>query len=250
MEALLLRFDAPLVSFGGPVVDQINPTRDFPGRAMLAGLFGNALGYRHGDAALLDALQRRLRYAAREDRPGRPFMDYQTVSFLTPHMREPGWTSYGHAEKRQSGVKVETSIRYRHYIADAVYLVVIGLAAGDGVDLDALDRAVQRPARPLFLGRKCCLPSTPLRYGRANVARLRDALTLTPRIERKDQRPRAGGETARLRAWWPVDEGAEVGRTIAVTDDMDWSNQIHVGRRYMQEAFVELTTATTGERAS
>jgi CRISPR system Cascade subunit CasE len=76
---LLLRFDAPLMSFGGTVVDQINPTRAFPGRAMLTGLFGNALGYRHGDA---DALARSsaLRWAAREDRPGRPFIDYQTVN--------------------------------------------------------------------------------------------------------------------------------------------------------------------------
>ena len=38
--------------------------------------------------------------------------------------------------------------------------------------------------------------------------------------------------------WWPVTEGTEVGHTVHFTDDMDWSNQMHVGRRAVQEATV------------
>ena len=253
VEVLLLRFDAPLMSFGGTVVDQINGTREHPGRAMLAGLFGNALGYRHGDAAALTALQQRIRWAAREDQPGRPFMDFQTVNFTAEFMWQ-GWTTHGRPEVREPKYRnpeTGTTIRYRHYLADALYLVAVALADGDGPDLDALDAAVQRPARPLFLGRKCCIPSTPLRYGRVSAARLRDALTHpgAPRIERRalglrDARP------ARLRAWWPLEEGADRGRTIAFTDDMDWENQLHVGRRYVQEAWVELVAAGAGGVAS
>jgi CRISPR system Cascade subunit CasD len=239
VDAILLRLDAPLMSFGGTVVDQINPTRDFPGRAMLAGLFGNALGYCHGDAAALSSLQSRLRWAAREDHPGRPFMDYQTVNLAADFMQE-GWTTRGYPEGRKGGDNV-TTIRYRHYLADAIYLVAVTLTAGEGVDVDALDAALQRPARPLFIGRKCCIPSTPLRFGRVSADRLRDALThpAAPRFER----PRRSRETplpARIRAWWPTEDGTEVGRTLAFTDDMDWENQIHVGRRYVQEAWVEL----------
>ena len=40
IEVLLLRFDAPLMSFGGPIVDQRGVTRDFPAASMLAGLIG------------------------------------------------------------------------------------------------------------------------------------------------------------------------------------------------------------------
>lgn len=248
MDALLLRLDAPLMSFGGTVVDQINPTREHPGRAMLAGLLGNALGYRHGDASALSTLQQRIRWAAREDQRGQPFMDYQTVNLAADFMQE-GWTTRGQPEGRKGGDNV-TTIRYRHYLADAVYVVAVTLAPGDGPDLDALDRAVQRPARPLFIGRKCCIPSTPLRYTRVTVDRLRDALTHpdVPRITRGLRRH--DGPSPRVRAWWPVDEGTEIGRTIAFTDDMDWENQLHVGRRYVQEAWVELPVPTSAKEAS
>lgn len=253
MEVLLLRFDAPLLSFGGTVVDQINATRDHPGRAMLTGLFGNALGYRHGDAAALSALQRRIRWAAREDQPGRPFMDFQTVNFTAEFMRQ-GWTTRGRPEVREakySKPETGTSIRYRHYLADALYLVAVALAEGDGPDLDALDAAVQRPARPLFLGRKCCIPSTPLRHGRVTTNRLRDALVHpdVPRIVRRGLTVRDEAHE-RVRAWWPIEDGTEIGRTLAFTDDMDWENQLHVGRRYVQEAWVELQTSAAKERAS
>lgn len=252
MDALVLRFDAPLMSFGGTVVDQINPTRDFPGRAMLAGLFGNALGYRHGDAAQLTALQGRIRWAAREDQKGRLFMDFQTVNFTAEFMKQ-GWTTRGRPEVRESKYSkpdTGTTIRYRHYLADALYVVAVSLAAGDGPDLDALEQAVQRPARPLFLGRKCCIPSAPLRFARVSAARLRDVLThpAVPRLTRPLMNRDATGD--RLRAWWPVDEGDELGRTIAFTDDMDWANQLHVGRRYVQEAWVELPPHRSREAAS
>lgn len=253
MDVLLLRLDAPLMSFGGTVVDQINTTRDFPGRAMLAGLLGNALGYDHREADRLDALQSRMRWAAREDQPGRPFLDYQTVNLASEHMAIPGWTTWGTVDRRESNAKITTAIRYRHYLADAVYVVAVSLLPGDGPDVDALDRAVQRPARPLFLGRKCCLPSTPLRYGRVETDRLRDALVhpSVPRIVRHGLRRGEEAPTPRVRAWWPVDEGTEVGRTLAFTDDMDWVNQLHVGRRYVQEAFVEVPAARAAqERAS
>lgn len=253
VDALLLRLDAPLMSFGGTVVDQINSTRDFPGRAMLAGLFGNALGYVHGEAAKLSSLQQRLRWAARADLPGHPFRDYQTVN-LTADFMHQGWTTRGRPEVRDPKYKKPkkgTTIRYRHYLADALYVVAVSLADGEGPSLDDLDRALQRPARPLFLGRKCCIPSTPLRYARVTAERLRDALTHpdAPRITRKFARAPEKRES-RLRAWWPIDEGTEIGRTIAFTDDMDWENQLHVGRRYVQEAWVELPLAQPEEKAS
>jgi len=40
-----------------------------------------------------------------------------------------------------------------------------------------------------------------------------------------------------LDAWWPADEGGDEpgARLIALTDDRDWPNQIHAGRRWMHE---------------
>ena len=45
MKALILRFDAPMVSFGGVTVDQHGFTDSYPGQAMLTGLIANALGW-------------------------------------------------------------------------------------------------------------------------------------------------------------------------------------------------------------
>jgi CRISPR system Cascade subunit CasD len=246
LDVLLLRFEAPLMSFGGALVDQINPTREFPGRSMLTGLFGNALGYRHQDADLLASLQSRIRWAAREDRRGQPFMDYQTVNLAAPYMLQ-GWTTRDAPEGRDGGDKNATTIRYRHYLADAAYVVAVALDDGAGPALDDLERALDRPARPLFLGRKSCLPSVPLRYGRVRVGRLRDALT------HPEARPLTRGEVTgarTLRAWWPVEDGTEQGRTVAFTDDMDWFNQIHVGRRYIQEGSVTVVAPSSREVAS
>ena len=50
MRALVLRFDAPLMSFGGVMVDQHGVIDRFPGTAMLTGLLANAL---HTNSCLL-----------------------------------------------------------------------------------------------------------------------------------------------------------------------------------------------------
>src|SRR4051812_36428554 len=99
-EFLLLRLEAPLMAFGGPMVDQIGRTRAFPGQAQVAGLLGNALGYRHQDADALEALQRRLLFAAALLRPGEPLRDYHTVDLGQPHLTGTGWTTRGAMETR------------------------------------------------------------------------------------------------------------------------------------------------------
>lgn len=236
LDVLLLRYDAPWMSFGGEVVDKFGVTRDFPGRAMLTGLLGNALGYDHAEPARLDGLQQRLRYAVRQDRAGVAVIDYQTVDLGQGFMRRPGWTTRGVPEERAGGSSDGTHIRYRHYLADAVYTVAVTLAGDGDPDLDAVERAVRSPERPLFLGRKNCLPSAPLVLGRARSPRLRDALLEVPRLPAARRRD----DSTTVKAWWPADEGTDTGRTLAITDDMDWTNQIHVGRRFMQESTLTL----------
>ena len=47
---LILHLDAPLMAFGAPIVDQHGETGDVPLPSMIAGLLGNALGYRRVEA--------------------------------------------------------------------------------------------------------------------------------------------------------------------------------------------------------
>lgn len=235
-EVLILRLDAPLLSFGGVRVDERGPTREFPPLAMIAGLLGNALGYGRHEAELLDRLQRRLRHAARCDRPGVLLTDFQTVDITQPFMSEPGWTTRGEPEGRGGGADARANlhIRHRDYWADAVYTVALSLdPEGESPDLAALERALREPERPLFIGRKPCLPAAPLLVERRAAASLVDALASATRIA--PERARSGA----LRAWVPEGEPVErPTRAIPVTDERDWANQIVVGRRIVFETTV------------
>lgn len=234
MEALLLRFDAPLMSFGGPAVDQVGVTEEFPARSMLAGLLANALGYDHRQAAQTQRLQERLRVAARRDRKGARLEDYQTVDLGQEPLRGGEWTTWGRPEKRAGAFSKDTHIRNRHYVADAVFTVAVTLQPTDEVPtLADIGRALQAPARPLFIGRKPCLPATPILVGTAQGRDLRSILEETPRVGMR-------GDSESLSAWWPAEEGGDEARTrlIPVTDDRDWVNQIHVGRRFVREGLI------------
>ena len=245
MDVVLLRFDAPLMSFGGVVVDQHNKTDPLPYRAMLAGLLANALGFTRRDEAALAVLQARVRYAARRDRKGAIVVDYQTVDFDPegPMASDLGWTTRGHLEERKGGEASEgTHIRHRHYLADAIVTVALALdPPGEEPSLRAVSEALRAPARPLFLGRKCCVPSGPVWLGETAAPSLRRALEQTPRAGAL----RVGGarrsDEDKLQAVWPQAEGGddETTRLWPRVEDRDPENAIHVGRRIYVEGLVD-----------
>lgn len=237
MDVVLLRFDAPLMSFGGVVVDQHNKTDPLPYRAMLTGLLANALGFTRRDEAALAALQTRIRYAARRDRKGALLIDYQTVDFDPngPMASDLGWTTRGELEERKGGEASEgTHIRYRHYLADAIVTVALTLdPPDDEPSLRAVSEALRAPARPLFLGRKCCLPSGPVWLGEAKAPSLRQALEQTPRAGGLRRGDPMRSDADELQAVWPRAEGADENETRLWprVEDRDVANAIHVGRR-------------------
>lgn len=229
IDAIILRFDAPLISFGGVVVDNNGVTRMFPAGSMLTGLLGNALGYDHGDAASLEALQGRLAYAVRCDRPGELLTDFQTVDLSQPFLAR-GWTTRGVSQGRAGAeaTRTGTHIRRRDYLADAIYTVALALDPPH-VDPAAgrIEAALRAPARPLFIGRKPCLPAAPIFLQRVEAETLRAALVAAPRADR-------AGDQRDFRAWFPAAGPSERG-ALPVTDTRDWTNQIHVGRRFVRE---------------
>lgn len=240
IDALILRFDAPMMSFGGAAVDSRGVIRRFPARSMLTGLLANALGYRRADAAAHQRLQARVRFATRCDVEGERIVDYQTVDLGQPHLlaKQVGWTTWGRIEARAGASSEQTHIREREYWAGAVYTLALTLTpdeADDALDLDAVEAALRRPARPLFIGRKPCLPAARILVGRRSAATLRAALEAEPRVRR--------GDAGALAAWWdaaPSAAAPDPNRpVIEVSDERDWANQIHGGRRLIEEGRVE-----------
>ncbi|MCS6997388.1 MAG: type I-E CRISPR-associated protein Cas5/CasD [Casimicrobiaceae bacterium] len=238
MDALLLRFDAPLMSFGAVVVDQHHPTWRFPGAAMLTGLLGNALGWDHSDTVRLQALQDRLHFAARWDVEPELLIDYQTVDLGQSFLEGTGWTTRGRREDRGKGDATSaTHIRFRHYWANGVATIALTLEGREPPSLEELEAALRHPARPLFLGRKPCLPAAPLLLGRRSAESLKGALAAEPLAAVGPRR--SFGQ--RLPALWPLEEGEAAG-TEERYDVRDWANNIHRGVRRYAVGWLEVST--------
>jgi CRISPR system Cascade subunit CasD len=200
---------------------------------MLTGLLGNALGYDHRDAKALQLLQDRIEYVVREDHAGELLRDFQTVD-LSQDFMQAGWTTRGVAQGRAGAeaTRQGTHIRLRDYLADAVYTVALALEPPEA-DPDAarLEAALCAPARPLFIGRKSCLPAEPIFLVRRRTESLLSALKEVPGSKR--------AQGNRFRIWRPV-PGPGVRGSLPLTDDRDWANQIHVGRRFIIEEFIDV----------
>ena len=219
MKALIIRLDAPMMSFGSVMVDQHGYIHQFPGMAMLTGLIANALGWEHSQFERIQELQSRLEYAARWDvRPER-MVDYHTVDLSQAKMKEPGWTTRGRPEHRRGAkdTREGTHQRYRHYWIDGLMTVALTLRGNDLPDLTTVYDALDRPARPLFIGRKTCLPARPL---------------LDP------ETPIVDGSVITC---WPTELQA-TDRDIVrrVFDLRDWLNNIHAGSRWQTEGMLQV----------
>jgi CRISPR system Cascade subunit CasD len=225
---LILRLEAPLMSFGGDMVDAFGVVRDFPARSMIAGLIGNALGYDRADAAALDRLQGRLVMGSARLREGQRVRDFQTAQLGA---NDRGWTTRGEPEGRAGGAGTYQSphIRYRDADADALVLVALRLdPAEEEPSLDAVANALDRPERPLFLGRKPFLPSAPLVAGEVEAGSVLDALQAALALFS----PATGAESRSPRAQWPVGEGvAQHAVQDELTDERNWTSGVHAGLR-------------------
>jgi CRISPR system Cascade subunit CasD len=113
----------------------------------------------------------------------------------------------------------------------------------------ALAEALARPVRPLFIGRKTCLPAAPLLLRRIEAEHVLHALRREPRFRRPARRSGlsptynepdpAGAEM--LEACWPAHLGeAPKSRVVPIYDRRDWRNQIHAGRRLRVEGWLEM----------
>lgn len=249
MRHLILQLKAPLLSFGGVTIDTYGVTRDFPAASMLTGLIANALGWHRRDREAHQKLQDRLIFAARLDHEAdHPASRLQDVQNARLHQKDQGWTTWGEPQGRETSpsykfVDSETpelgryllQRRYRDYHTDACVIVAIRL--NDPATLPTLEgvaAALDRPARPLFLGRKACLPSLPILPAESlrwvEAGSVYEALRLYP----------AQPEGTYCRAQWPAAEGPEGDREIALCDERNWLTGMHGGSRRIIEGVLSI----------
>jgi CRISPR system Cascade subunit CasD len=236
---LLLRLEAPLVAFGGETIDNYGVIRDFPAMSMVTGLLANALGWRREDSLAHARLQSRLLMGARHETTTKRLRDYQTAQLFE---MDQGWTTRGVPEGRAKspsytpqadGRKALTLQRYRDYHADLAMFVALRLEPPvEPPTLDDLALALDHPARPLFLGRKPCLPSRRIVAGWQAGDNLLQVLQSIPLPD---------GITSGLRMQWPDGEGVMTGdRVFDLCDERNWTSGVHGGWRPVREATLVL----------
>lgn len=215
---LHLRLAAPLMAFGGVTIDHVGVTREFPSASALTGLLGNALGWQRHQGEWHQALQDRLVFGALSVLPAgeMPWIitDNQNAKL---EKNDRGWTTHGMPEGRAGASYDSPHRRRRDYLADHETRVVLRLAPGQGPELDDLAQALDRPARPLFIGRKPCLPSRRLFEGWVTADSAHQALI---------------GLGVAGRALWP-DEGHDHPRALRldIPDTRNWVSGLHGGAR-------------------
>lgn len=152
MSTLLLRLAAPMQAWGSDSRFEVRRTGREPTKSGVVGLLAAALG-RSRDDSIDDLCQ--LRFGVRVDQEGQLLRDFHTA-------HQGAKTAY---------------VTQRYYLCDAVFLV--GLESEDEEWLQELNRALQSPVYPLFLGRRSCPPTLPLTLG-IREENLVDALKKEP----------------------------------------------------------------------
>ena len=231
MRWMHLRFRAPLAAFGGEMIDAHGVIRNLPAQSMLTGLLANALGWTRAMRTEHQALQERIVFGVvwEGDVAYGRMTDYQTAQL---GKNDRAWTTRGVPAGRAGGAATYAGAhqRWRDYHADLRLAAVLRLEPADAdPTLDALAAALDRPARPLFIGRKCCLPSARILAGWVtDAADARAALQAVAPTS-------AGG----LLAFWPAREGAGGGvRITTVTDERNWVSGLHGGGRRICEGSI------------
>lgn len=228
---LRLCLDAPMMSFGAAsegsgvylpedaeIASQPSgvPTGValIPRKSAIVGLIGNALGYERYETAELQSLNDRLRMASgvAAEREPRLLGDFQTAQ-LGYH--DQGWTTRGRVQGRRGHPKTYESphLMRKAYVAECIGWVALRLESAPGLTLDDVAEALVRPERPLFIGRKACIPSRPILHDRMEAEHGRAALADLPG----------------LIAWaWERGEGPDDAPTID-SDGRHWKRGVYAG---------------------
>ena len=234
MRHLILNLESPMMAFGGQTIDNLGVIRRFPAASMITGMIANALGWRRTDRALHQALQDRLVFASRIDREpagGFSMQDFQTAAL---GHADRGWTTRGRPEGRAGGARTYDAphLRYRDYFSDMLVTVALRLDRNsEHPTLDDVASALDSPARPLFIGRKPCLPSSRLFSGFVEADTALAALIDVPM-------PGDRVPDSSVSLQWPETESVtiiESTNTQMLTDERNWVSGLHGGGRAVCE---------------
>lgn len=155
---LLFHLYGPMASWGDTAVGEFRPSHGHPTRSAVLGLVAAALGIRRHEEDRLHALEKSCLVAVRLDAPGEVLRDYHTTQ-VPPEQRK-----VRHYTRRDelNASKLHTILSTRDYRTDAAATIALSATDSPLFQLQQMADALQRPALPLYLGRKSCPLALPL----------------------------------------------------------------------------------------
>ncbi len=169
---LFLRLAGPMQSWGTSSRFQLRRTDAYPSKSGVLGMLLCAKGVRREDSAQALQVLTPLSMGVRVDRAGTLDWDYHTVGAKIGIR-----SADGKIKRTASTGEYETLLSRRQYLYDASFLVAL---QGDKDTISDCANALQNPTWPLFLGRKCCIPTEPIFAGTGSFETLTDALSSIP----------------------------------------------------------------------
>jgi CRISPR system Cascade subunit CasD len=168
MSVLVLRLAGAMQSWGTQSRFSIRDTGREPSKSGVIGLLCAALGKPRDEAVddgfpTLEILAN-LKMGVRVNCEGVPQKDFQTAGGAHRQEETNRKSPHRYGVINAKGDDKSTVISYRHYIADADFLV--GLESHEEEELlKRLDAAIRRPFWQIFLGRKSFVPCLPVAEG-------------------------------------------------------------------------------------
>ena len=210
IDYLVFRLYGPMASWGKIAVGEVRPSADHPSRSALLGLVAAALGIARDDTGGLTRLHTGYDVAIKTSNRGALLRDYHTVQ-----VPDQG-NKLRYATRRDELVtgrsRLGTILTTREYYCDAVYVVAFREREHASYCLSEIRQALETPVFVLYLGRKSCPVTVPLKPQILPAFGFREALDtaefppLAVSCEGKDVTPRSI-PTSTTQYYWEGDAG-------------------------------------------
>lgn len=198
---LFLRLAGPMQSWGTSSRFQLRRTDAYPSKSGVLGMVLCAMGVSREDSPRELERLTPLRMGVRVDRSGTSDWDYHTagakigIRKAEAKKLQAGDHPDKILKKTASTGEYETLLSRRQYLYDASFLVALH---GNADRISKCARALDDPVWPVFLGRKCCVPTEPVFAGTGSYDTLAEALSSVPWCSRIDAIDRADRSTTRI----------------------------------------------------
>ena len=148
---LVFQLHGPMASWGVDAPGEVRHSHELPSRSALLGLLAAALGIRRDEEERLSDFNRHYSFLLCASRDPRWARDYHTVQ-MPKEVRKARY--FSRREELQDPELLSALISRRDYYTDAWWMVGVAITPDAPWTLEQLQKALQHPVFPLYLGRK------------------------------------------------------------------------------------------------